>query len=127
MLRVGFLGHISVNIPSHDIFPFSFFCCRRCCCAPSVKDWAIGQTEHSANYGGRIASFFTGGLNLQIEHHLFPAMAYKHYLSISTIVREECKKHNVQYSAFATLPPIIASFVNYMRITGSKKENRSSK
>jgi len=84
-----------------------------------VKDWAIAQVEHSANYGGVISSFFTGGLNLQIEHHLFPAMAYHHYYSISKIVQEESRNFRVHYLAFPYLPTMISKFVEYMRVVGT--------
>jgi fatty acid desaturase (delta-4 desaturase) len=40
------------------------------------------QISTSANWGGPIASWFTGGLSLQIEHHLFPAIAFVHYPAI---------------------------------------------
>jgi len=36
------------------------------------RDWGVQQLLTSANWGGVIGNFFTGGLNLQIEHHLFP-------------------------------------------------------
>ena len=38
------------------------------------RDWGVQQLLTSANWGGVIGNFFTGGLNLQIEHHLFPAI-----------------------------------------------------
>ena len=85
------------------------------------SDWAIAQAEHSANYKGTIATLYTGGLNLQIEHHLFPAMAYRHYTAISKIVEQECKAFKVQYTSFDTLPAIIGSFVSYMKVVGSAK------
>jgi len=90
-----------------------------------IKDWAISQTEHSANYGGVISSVLTGGLNLQIEHHLFPAMAYHRYHPISKIVQEEAKKFKVNYLAFDYLLPMIAKFVDYMRIVGTSSSSKT--
>lgn len=40
------------------------------------RDWGVQQLLTSANWGGVIGNFFTGGLNLQIEHHLFPGKSY---------------------------------------------------
>jgi fatty acid desaturase len=36
------------------------------------------QVLTSANWGGVVGNFFTGGLNLQVEHHLFPAVSFMH-------------------------------------------------
>jgi fatty acid desaturase (delta-4 desaturase) len=54
------------------------------------RDWGAQQVLASSNWGGRVANFFTGGLNLQIEHHLFPAISFAHYPAIAVIVQDEC-------------------------------------
>ena len=68
------------------------------------------QVMTSANWGGQIGNFFTGGLNLQIEHHLFPAISFVHYPAIAKIVKDECEKRNIPYAHYDTLPEIIARF-----------------
>jgi hypothetical protein len=50
-------------------------------------DWAVQQIVTSANWGSTLGCFFTGGLNLQIEHHLFPAISFMHYPAISKIAK----------------------------------------
>jgi len=85
-----------------------------------IKDWAVAQVEHSANYGGLIACLFTGGLNLQIEHHLFPAMSYKHYPAIAKIVKEESKNFKVKYTSFDYLPQIVFEFLRFLQHVGSQ-------
>ena len=40
----------------------------------------------------------TGGLNLQIEHHLFPYMPRANYPDAQPIVKKFCKKYNLEYS-----------------------------
>lgn len=72
------------------------------------------------NWGGAIGNFFTGGLNLQIEHHLFPAISFCHYPAIAAIVRDECEKRGLEYVHYDTLPEIIARFNNYMKEVGSQ-------
>lgn len=64
----------------------------------------------SANYGGAVASFLTGGLSLQVEHHLFPAISFLHYPAISRIVASECAARGIPYSRYAGLPEAIAAF-----------------
>lgn len=72
------------------------------------------QVLTSANWGGRVGNFFTGGLNLQIEHHLFPAISFVHYPAIAKIVRDECEKRGIPYAHYDTLPAIIRRFVRYV-------------
>jgi len=72
-----------------------------------VKDtekicWTKLQIEGSANYCGFWMTLFTGSLNYQIEHHLFPRMHAWHYPKIAPIVRRICKKHGVRYVHFPT-------------------------
>lgn len=47
--------------------------------------------------GGRLISFAMGGLNYQIEHHLFPAMPRPNLARAQTIVREFCSRHDLPY------------------------------
>lgn len=62
------------------------------------RDWGVQQLLTSANWGGVIGNFFTGGLNLQIEHHLFPAISFMHYPAIAKIVEDEATKRGLQYA-----------------------------
>jgi fatty acid desaturase len=72
-------------------------------------DWAAAQVEHSCNWGGRVACFFTGGLNYQIEHHLFPSLDPNLYPALSEFVRKECKDAHVPYVHHPTLAHAVAS------------------
>jgi len=82
------------------------------------RDWGVQQVLTSANWGGVIGNFFTGGLNLQIEHHLFPAISFMHYPAIAAIVADECKKRGINYAHYDTLPEIIGRFSRYMKEVG---------
>lgn len=63
------------------------------------NNWAIHQLRTTANFanGSVIFSWFIGGLNYQIEHHLFPNICHVHYRNISSIVKATAEKHNVPY------------------------------
>ena len=87
--------------------------------APAGRDWGLQQVLASANWGGKVANFVTGGLNLQIEHHLFPAVAFAHYPAIAEVVSDECARRGVPYAAYPDLPSILRSFVACMRTLGS--------
>jgi Fatty acid desaturase len=86
------------------------------------RDWAVQQVITSANWGGVIGNFMTGGLNLQIEHHLFPAISFMHYPAIAKIVREECAARGVPYAAYGSLPEILTRFVRFMREVGAAEQ-----
>jgi len=84
----------------------------------SQKDWARWQVETSASWGGAISSFFTGGLNFQIEHHLFPGVAHNLYKEIQPIVEDECKKRGIRYSGFPYLSEITLDMFKFMYSMG---------
>ena len=63
------------------------------------NNWAIHQLMTTSDFapGNRILSWFIGGLNYQVEHHLFPNISHVHYPKISEFVRETARKHNLPY------------------------------
>lgn len=60
-------------------------------------DWAIHQLRTTADFatGSPIATWFTGGLNHQIEHHLFPNVAHTHYSGLRPIVSAIAERHGL--------------------------------
>lgn len=86
--------------------------------AAAERDWGRQQLTTSANWGGVVGNFFTGGLNLQVEHHLFPAICFVHYPAISAIVRQEAERRGVRYATYPSLPAILRRFVAYMAAVG---------
>merc|ERR1712012_682276 len=81
-------------------------------------DWARYQIETSTSWGGVVSSFFTGGLNLQIEHHLFPAVPHNLYTDLQKIVMEECKKRGVKYNYYPTLLPNFIDHIKFLYAFG---------
>lgn len=84
------------------------------------KDWARWQVETSATWGRRIACFMTGGLNYQIEHHLFPALSHGLYPEIQPIIMEECKKRNIPYHDY-DLVGISKAMIGFLHEMGVKE------
>lgn len=82
--------------------------------ATASGDWAKYQIETTSSWGGAIGSFLTGGLNLQIEHHLFPCMAHHLYSRVQVIVKEECNKSGVQYVGYDYFWPNLADHVRFL-------------
>lgn len=85
-------------------------------------EWAIYQIRTTANFApdNKIVSWFVGGLNFQIEHHLFPKISHIHYRQISRIVKEKCKQFNLPYHSFATVWDAIVSHNRTMKQLGAK-------
>ena len=65
----------------------------------SSRNYYVHQilTSHSFSMDSQLVFWFTGGLNLQIEHHLFPTVNHCHLKAISPIVRNLCKKYSIPY------------------------------
>jgi len=81
--------------------------------------WFKAQVETSSTYGGFISGCLTGGLNFQVEHHLFPRMCSAWYPFIAPKVREVCKKHGVRYSYYPWVIQNFISTVTFMHKTGT--------
>jgi len=64
-----------------------------------TSDWAMLQILTSSNFS--MKSFFwthiSGGLNLQIEHHLFPAIIHTRLPDVAPIVRDTCHEFGISY------------------------------
>lgn len=87
-----------------------------------TRDWGVQQVLTSANWGGAVGNFMTGGLNLQVEHHLFPAISFMHYPAIAKVVKEECEARGINYASYDTLPEILVRFYKYMKEAGSAEQ-----
>ena len=67
------------------------------------KEFIYQQVETASSIQSPILGYINGGLNYQIEHHLFPGYCHTHYPKLSKIVRQFCAKHNIKYTSFPTL------------------------
>jgi len=84
------------------------------------NEWAIHQVKTTANFAfsNKLVTWFVGGLNYQIEHHLFPRISHIHYPAISKIVKETCEKFELNYIYFPSTRAAIASHVRFMHTMG---------
>jgi len=83
--------------------------------------WFQSQVETSTTYGGFIAGALTGGLNFQIEHHMFPRMNSAHYPYIAPTVRAVCKKHGIHYGYYPWVWQNLISTMRYIRKVGCEE------
>lgn len=84
--------------------------------------WAIHQVATTTNFANnsRLFSWYVGGLNFQIEHHLFPNVCHVHYRHLSAIVRRTAEEFNVPYRALPTFLQALAGHGRLLRDLGRK-------
>jgi linoleoyl-CoA desaturase len=85
---------------------------------PRIEDgWGAHQLRTSMNFGtqNRLLNWFTGGLNFQIEHHLFPRISHTYYPEISGIVRAAAHEYGLPYNCSESLCAAIASHFRLVR------------
>ena len=86
------------------------------------NEWAIHQIKTTANFAftNKMATWFLGGLNYQIEHHLFPRISHIHYPAISQIVRDTCVQFGLHYIYFPSTRAAVLSHVRLMNQMGKR-------
>ncbi len=84
------------------------------------SEWAVHQIQTTANFAtkNKVISWLLGGLNFQVEHHLFPRISHVHYPAISKIVKKTCEDFNIQYKEFRTMRGAVLSHLLYLKKIG---------
>lgn len=83
-------------------------------------EWAIHQVVSTANFGthSKVLHWFLGGLNFQVEHHLFPRISHVHYPAINRYVREVCREYDIAYNEYSSMLKAMASHIVHLRKLG---------
>lgn len=81
--------------------------------------WTVHQLHTTANFarGSRIGSFLTGGLNLQVEHHLFPNICSIHYRNLSQIVKDTAQAFDQPYLEYS-FPGALGAHYRFLKAMG---------
>jgi linoleoyl-CoA desaturase len=87
------------------------------------NSWAVHQLYTTADFGrgNNLLSFFCGGLNFQVEHHLFPRICHVHYKHISVIVEQTAGEYSLRYNANPTFTAAILSHIRFLKKLGKKE------
>lgn len=87
-------------------------------------EWAVHQVKTTSNFApnNKIISWLVGGLNFQVEHHLFPRISHVHYPALSRIVREHCKRFHLPYHCFPNTRLAVLSHVRTMKQLGKRRQ-----
>ncbi|WP_423149675.1 fatty acid desaturase family protein [Rubrolithibacter danxiaensis] len=85
------------------------------------KEWAVHQISTTANFAtkSKMISWFLGGLNFQVEHHLFPGISHIHYPHINKLVKETCREFDISYLEHNTIGKAFISHILHIKKLGS--------
>lgn len=91
---------------------------------PSATRWHQWQVQATVDFChgngpvARAVTWFAGGLNYQVEHHLFPQVPHTAYPTIAPVVAEVCEQHGVAYKVAPTLRSAIRGHYRHLRRLG---------
>lgn len=87
-----------------------------------ADDFGTHQLKTTADYAcdNKLLSWYVGGLNFQLEHHLFPHVASQHYPAIHTIVKEVCRERGLPLLEFDTFWSALKSHVRHLKAMGQR-------
>jgi linoleoyl-CoA desaturase len=106
------LAHV-VEGPSHHEPDESF----------DETNWLVHQLETTADFArnNALVTWFLGGLNFQIEHHLFPNICHVHYRKISDIVQQTAREYGLPYHEFKTMRGAVVSHLRTLKKFGQRE------
>ncbi len=84
------------------------------------NEWAVHQVETTADFAphNQLLNFYIGGLNYQIEHHLFPHICHLNYPRIAPIVRATCEEFGIHYQCYPTWRAAFAAHLRELHLLG---------
>ncbi len=86
------------------------------------NNWAIHQLHTTTNFGHKekMFSWYVGGLNYQVEHHLFPNICHVHYREIAKIVQQTTKEFGLPYKSKDTFFQAVQAHAQQLKMLGIK-------
>jgi linoleoyl-CoA desaturase len=84
------------------------------------EEWAVHQVESTVNFApkNRLLTWYTGSLNYQIEHHLFPRICHVHLPALSGIIKEVCQEYGVRYIVHENFRDALAAHYAWLFLMG---------
>lgn len=93
-----------------------------------AQSWAEHQISTTADFArkNRVVTWLLGGLNYQVEHHLFPHVCHVHYPAISPIVAATCHEYGITFREHSTCLSGLREHYRWLRFLGNKPPNTLS-
>jgi linoleoyl-CoA desaturase len=88
-----------------------------------MNDWAIHQMNTTVDFApkNKLLSWYIGGLNFQVEHHLFTKICHIHYPEISKIVQQTAAEFEIPYLVNEKLSDALMAHVNALKRFGKEE------
>ena len=85
------------------------------------NEWAVHQVQTTVDFAprNRLLSWYIGGLNFQIEHHLLPHICHLNYPRLAPIVAATCEEFGIRYTCYATWRAAFAAHWRELRLLGA--------
>ena len=92
------------------------------------SDWAVHELATTSNFGRNnwLLTWYVGGLNFQIEHHLFPHICHVHYKNISPIVEKTAREFGLNYNLKPRFRDAVASHYRMLKVLGNPSEVKAA-
>ncbi len=83
--------------------------------------WAVHQVQTTVDFcrNNRVVAWLLGGLNYQIEHHLFPRICHSNYPALSRLVKDTCREFGIRYQEHPSFWAGIVSHYRWLRSMGA--------
>jgi linoleoyl-CoA desaturase len=83
-------------------------------------EWVIHQIRTTADFAreNRLLTWYLGGLNFQVIHHLFPRICHIHYPQVARVVAQVCNEYQINYQAHGSIYGAIRSHFRFLRSMG---------
>ena len=103
--------------------------------APSAQrsNWYRHQTGTSHNIvpsswlSSLVTFLFTGGLNLQIEHHLFPCVNHWHLRALQPAIEAAARRHGASYPCSVSMGEAIWKLWAHLAVLGARPEGKDAR
>lgn len=117
--------HFTAGLILATVFQLAHVVEKTCFPAPDKQghvdqEWAVHQLLTTANFSrqNRVLSWLIGGLNYQIEHHLFPYICHVHYPHMTDIVKQTAQEFGLPYHEYPSFWSALASHMRTIRRLG---------
>jgi linoleoyl-CoA desaturase len=88
-------------------------------------DWSVHQLHTTSDFArnNKFITWYVGGLNFQIEHHLFPNICHVHYKQLAPIVEQTAKEYGIYYNLKPSFNSALLSHIYRLKELGKAKQN----
>lgn len=85
-----------------------------------TSEWAVHQLQTTVDFAteSKFVTWALGGLNFQVEHHLFPRVSHTHYPKVHKIVQQVCQQEGVEHREYRTLWQAVKGHYNHLKVLG---------